>query len=119
MEAIKKQLTLPTKQYYEKHLAIVNVFLPVTLTPKEIEVLAAFMSLKGSIAEDRFGTSARKLVMKEMNIVPGGLGNYLRDLKRKGFIRESGDTLTILPLLHPSQDKQNYMFQLIKDTTVE
>lgn len=114
MEALKKQLTLPTKKYYEKHLAIVNIFLPVTLTPKEIEVLANFMSLEGSIAQDRFGTSAKKLVMKELNLSPGGLGNYLSSLKKKGFIKEKEDNLYILPLLHPQEGRQNYLFQLVE-----
>ena len=115
MRPVQKQLILKGKQYYEKHLTIVNVFLPVSLTPKEIEVLAAFMSLEGSIALDRFGTSARKLVMAELKIVPGGLGNYLRDLKKKKFIIESPTGLTILPLLHPSGESQTYMFKLIKE----
>jgi DNA-binding MarR family transcriptional regulator len=116
MIPLKKQLTLPAKQYYEKHLAIVNVFLPVTLTPKEIEVLAAFMSLEGSIAIDRFGTSARKLVREELSISSGGLGNYLKSLKDKGFITETPDSdFNILPLLHPAEGKQGYMFQLNKE----
>lgn len=115
MIPLKKQLTLPAKQYYEKHLAIVNVFLPITLTPKEVEVLAAFMSLEGSIALDRFGTSARKLVREQLNISSGGLGNYLKSLKDKGFIKETAENnFTIIPLLHPSEDKQGYVFQLNK-----
>lgn len=112
---IQKQVTLPAKQYYEKHLTIVNVFLPITLTPKEIEVLATFMSLEGSIAADRFGTSARKLVRDELSLSAGGLGNYLKSLKDKGFIKENAEnSFTILPILHPSENKQNYIFQLNK-----
>ena len=61
MNTLKKQLRLPKTQYYTKHLSIVNIFLPIQLTPKEIEVLAAFMSLEGDIADQRFGTSARKM----------------------------------------------------------
>jgi DNA-binding MarR family transcriptional regulator len=112
---IKKQLTLPTRQYYEKHLTIVNVFLPVNLTPKEIEVLAVFMSFEGSIATDRFGTSARKMVREELGISSGGLGNYLRSLIDKGFLKEDGkNNFIILPVLYPSENRQEYLFQLNK-----
>lgn len=114
MKALKKQLVLPKNEYYIKHLSIVNVFLPKSLTPKEIEVIAAFMSLEGDIAEQRFGTSARKLVMSQLSISPGGLGNYLKSLKDKGFITENGDSFDILSILHPHTEKQNYMFQLVK-----
>lgn len=113
MKVIQKQLKLEKEQYYIKHLSIVNVFLPIELTPKEIEVIANFMSLEGDIAKDRFGTSARKLVMEQMGISPGGLGNYMKSLKDKGFIID-GEQTTILPILHPDTVEQGYMFKLIK-----
>lgn len=115
MNTLKKQLKLPKTQYYTKHLTIVNIFLPVQLTPKEIEVLAAFMSLEGDIADQRFGTSARKMVMAQLGVKPGGLGNYLKSLQSKGFlIKEETQKFKILPMLHPTPTTQNYMFQLIK-----
>jgi len=107
---IQKTLTLTEYDFFVKHLSIVNVFLPVHLTPKEIEVLAMFMSLTGDIAEDRFGTSARKIVMTKLNLSAGGLGNYLKSLKTKGFIQNN----EIIPILHPKSDEQPYMFKLIK-----
>jgi len=112
MRIIQKQLKLEKNDYYIKHLSIVNVFLPVELTPKEIEVLASFMSLEGDIALDRFGTSARRLVMRQLNLSPGGLGNYMKSLKTKGFIMEKQGDLTILPILHPEAEGQGYMFKL-------
>lgn len=114
MEIIKKQLILPKNEYYLKHLSIVNIFLPRKLTPKEIEVVAAFMSLEGDIARDRFGTSARRMVMQQMHIQPGGLGNYLDSLQKKGFITKEHGSFTILPILHPMDDQQGYMFNLLK-----
>ena len=112
---IKKQLKLPKIKYYTQHLSIVNVFLPIKMTPKEIEVLAVFMSLEGDIAEQRFGTSARKMVMESMGIKPGGLGNYLKELKKKGFLIEDQDhKFVIKQLLHPEPKVQNYMFQLLR-----
>jgi len=115
MEIITKQLTLDTHSYYVKHISIVNVFLPKKLTPKEIEVLASFMSLEGDIARDRFGTSARKMVKEELKLSSGGLGNYLRDLKLSGFISNVNGKLSILPILYPENKMQGYMFKLYKD----
>jgi len=115
MNTLKKKLTLPKSEYYTKHLSIVNVFLPVKMTPKEIEVLSAFMSLEGDIAEQRFGTSARKIVMDEMNIKPGGLGNYFKSLKEKGFLTDDAQNkFKIYTMLYPDPTVQNYMFQLQK-----
>lgn len=113
MKPLLKKLELSKEQYYSKHLSIINVFLPKKLTPKEIEVISLFMSLRGDIAEDRFGTSARKIVMNHMGIQPGGLGNYLKALKEKEFIREDENgNLSLLPILFPSEPRQGYMFKL-------
>ena len=115
MKTIKKQLKLPKNDYYTKHLSIVNVFLPVSLTPKEIEVLASFMSLEGDIANERFGTTARKMVMRELGVKPGGLGNYLKSLQGKGFlIKDEVEKFKIHSMLYPELTTQNYMFQLLR-----
>ena len=115
MNIIRKTLKLSSEQYYEKHLLIINHILPIQMTPHEAKVLAAFMSLKGDIAEDPFGTSGRKLVKKRLNISSGGLGNYLDQLKRKEFISLDGKKLKILPLLQPDRIEQGYQFKLIND----
>lgn len=48
MAIIQKGLVgLIGKDYYIRHLSIINPFLPVELTPKEREVLGTFMSFKG------------------------------------------------------------------------
>ena len=83
------------------------------MTPKEAEVLAIFMALEGDISSDPFGTSGRKIVRNKMNISSGGLGNYLRDLKDKGFILTKVDgELYILPILIPQDKEQGYQFKL-------
>lgn len=117
MRIIKKLLKLGRLDYYKKHLFIINYILPVQMTPKEIEVLAAFMSLEGDIVKDSFGSSGRKIVMDKLNIQPGGLGNYLSQLKDKGFIIENKDTkeLSILPILIPNNKEQIYQFKLVQD----
>lgn len=116
MEQIKKHLKLSKDQYYESHLSIVNCILPVKLTPTEISVLAAFMSLNGDIGKDRFGTTARKMVKKKLGISASGLSNYLRDLKNKEFLLEEKEKeYTILPLLFPEEKEQLYLFKLVNE----
>ena len=116
MSTIRKQLRLPKIEYYTKHLSIVNIFLPVHLTPNEIKVLATFMSLEGDIAEDRFGPSARKIVMHTLGLKPGGLGNYLKSLKIKNFLKKDEEKkFEILPLLYPDTSTQEYTFQLVNN----
>lgn len=107
---ISKHLRLDKDSYYETHLSIVNCILPVKMTPMEIKVLSRFMGLTGDIAQDRFGTSAKKLVKTNLGITSAGMSNYLRTLKDKEFIKE--DTMTILPILFPGKGEQDYLFKL-------
>lgn len=115
MNIIKKALVLSREDYYKKHLLIINYILPVHMTTKEAEVLAAFMSLRGDIQQDPFGTSGRKLVREKVNISAGGLGNYLDQLKNKGFIYEDNNKLHIAPKLIPDDKEQGYQFKLISN----
>jgi DNA-binding MarR family transcriptional regulator len=110
-EIIQKTLILDENEFYVKHLSIINVFLPVSLTKKEIDILAAIMSMKGDISRDRFGPTARKIIMEKFNLSQGGISNYLKSMKEKGFINEFNE---ILPILHPKSDNQPYMFKLVK-----
>ena len=115
MEIIKKALRLSREDYYKKHLLIINHILPVQMTPKEAEVLAAFMSLQGDIAKDPFGTSGRKIVREKLGISAGGLGNYLDQLKSKKFIYGEDRDLKILSILIPKDKVQGYQFKLEVD----
>lgn len=116
MNIIRKVLKLSKEEYYKKHLLLINHILPVQMTPKEAEVLAAFMSLEGDIAKLPFGTSGRRIVRNRLNISAGGLGNYLDQLKKKGFILTKEDTsLYILPILIPERKVQGYQFKLEVD----
>ena len=114
MHIVQKAIKLSKYDYYEKHLLIINNVLPVQMTPKEAKVLAAFISLEGDIATNPFGTTGRKLVRERLGLSSGGLGNFLDQLKKKGFLRESEDKeITILPVLVPSKDGvQGYQFKL-------
>lgn len=113
---IKKLLQLDRDDYFQTHLDLINCILPVRMTPREIEVLAAFMSLEGDIAQYRFGPSAKKIVMTKLGLSPAGLSNFIGtqgSLTEKGFLLKQGDMTKILPLLIPKQDEQTYLFKLI------
>ena len=113
MNIIRKALKLKKEEFYKKHLLIINHILPVQMTNKEAEVLAAFISLEGDIAKDPFSTSGRKIVRERLNIQPGGLGNYLDAFKKKQFVLENNDKeLRIIPILIPSKLEQFYQFKL-------
>lgn len=107
---IKKVLELNRFDYFITHLKIINPVLPVQLTPKEIELLANFMILEGSIANDRFGTTGRKIIKEKMDIGAAGISNYMKSLKEKGFITKDNE---ILPILFPENKEQFYQFKLI------
>lgn len=117
MKLISKSiLGIGKRQYYETHLKIINPFLPVELTPKRLEVLAAFMALEGDIANDRFGTTARKSIKKELKLSNGGLGNYLKYYKEKNiiYIPENKTDYEIRPFMWPEPTSQGYQFKITK-----
>lgn len=112
-DIIKKTLELENQEYYEKHLQVINAVLPEQMTSKEIEVLASFMALEGEIAEeDRFGTYCRKKVKSLKNLSNGGLANYIRILKEKGFIKVGENGEYEIPFfLFPQPTAQQYEFK--------
>lgn len=112
MTEIKKLLRLGKARYFETHLSLINCVLPKQLTPMEIKVVAAFMGLEGDIAQYRFGPSAKKIVMTELELSPAGLSNHLASLLKKGFLLKRGDITEILPILMPEQTEQVYLFKL-------
>ena len=112
MKQIKKLLKLPKKEYYETHLSIINCLLPVKMTPMETKVIAAFMSLEGDIAQHRFGPSAKKIIMQELDLSPAGLSNYIRSLLSKGFLEKRADMINFFPVLIPEPDEQFYLLKL-------
>lgn len=118
MAIIQKSLMdLSRKDYYIKHLGIINPFLSIELTPKEREVLGIFMSFIGPQAEkDRFGTTFRKEVKAELNLSDGGLGNYLKALKTKKAIYEELDgRLAVKSYLFPEEKQQFYQFKILSN----
>jgi len=114
MKEIKKLLKLEEDDYYETHLSIVNCLLPIKMTPMELKVIAAFMGLKGDIAQFRFGPSAKKIIMERLKLSPSGLSNYIGSLIEKGFLIKSADITNILPILIPESNEQIYLLKLQK-----
>ena len=106
---IKKVLKLSVLEYYNTHLQLINPILPITMTPKEIEILAYFMSFNGTIAEDRFGTTAKNIVKSKMKLSNAGVSNYMKKLKDKGLVKDG----IILHILFPDTEKQQYQFELV------
>lgn len=114
MREIKKLLKLPKSEYYMTHLSIVNCLLPEKMTPKEIEVMALFMCLEGDITKDRFGKTAKKIIMEKLKLSPSGLSNHMTSMKNKGFLIETQNILTIWPLLNPEKAEQIYTLKLVQ-----
>jgi DNA-binding MarR family transcriptional regulator len=113
MAEIKKLIRLSRLEFFKVHLSLINCLLPRKMTPKEIEVMANFMSLEGDISLHRFGPSARKMIRERMEISMGGLSNYMTSLLEKGFLMRNGDLIVILPILFPQDNEQEYRFKLI------
>jgi hypothetical protein len=117
MNVIRRSLSgLTLNEYNEKHLCIVNQFLPIQITKTEIKVLAGFMSLQGDVSNyNRFGTEARKIIMGKLTMSSGGLGNHLKSLKNKAFIfYDDKKVLQINPHLIPADVSQGYQFKISK-----
>ena len=112
METIYKTIKLKKEDYYRIHLSIINPVLPVTLTPREIDILASFMVFEGDIALDRFGTTAKKMAMESLKLKPSNLSNFMKNLLKKGFIFEKNGKMEILPILFPEKNKQEYKFRI-------
>jgi DNA-binding MarR family transcriptional regulator len=117
MKVIQKIFNLINEDYYITHLRIINSLLPVRLSDKEIEVLAAFMSLDKSITEGNcFNSVARKKVQLLLNLSPAGLSNHLKSMLKKQFITENtvNNIITIKPFLLPEDTNQGYQFKIVK-----
>lgn len=113
---IQRDISLPPKEYFRKHLAIVNCLLPAQLTDKEIDVLSEFLSLQPEIiAGDMFNSFARNKVRKALDLSHGGLSNHLKSMKKKDFLYIRGDgKLAMREFLLPHETIQGYQIKLRK-----
>lgn len=118
MQVITKAIKVSSSDYYVKHLEILNVLLPIKLTSKETEVLAAFMDQeKELIEDDMFNGIVRKKVMNKLGLKPGGLGNHLKSMIEKGFLvkNEISKRIKVKPFLLPENNNQGYRIKLLKE----
>ena len=76
------------------YLKLINVILPEPLTQKEIEVLSAFMELKGDLVEsNRFGTEARRLIRNKFGFkTHSNIDNYIKYFRTKGILVKNEET---------------------------
>ena len=115
MKVIQKALRVG-EEYYVTHLTVINPFLNIKLSSKEIEVLAAFMEIKGELVEDdRFNTIVRKKVRDKLGLSSAGLSNYLKTMQEKGHLikNEFSHRITIAEYLIPSEGGQGYQFKIL------
>ena len=93
MKRVKNEVVTAT-DFYPKYLKLINVILPNPLTQKEIEVLSAFMELRGDLVEsNRFGTEARRLIRNKFGFkTHSNIDNYIKYFKTKGILVKNEDT---------------------------
>ena len=93
MKRVKNEVVKAT-DFYPKYLKLINVILPHPLTQKEIEVLSAFMELKGDLVEsNRFGTEARRLIRNKFGFkTHSNIDNYIKYFKTKGILVKNQQT---------------------------
>lgn len=120
MAESRKVETLSRDMFFKIHLSLLNVMLSIRLesmTPKEVEVLATFMALEGDIAGLRFGSSARKIIRKKLDMSESGLSNHMRELLRKGYIKNTENGIAIHSKLNIESNEHVYWFKLINDNS--
>ena len=63
-----------------------------------------------------FSTESRRLVREDYNLSHGGLGNYLKDFRDKGYIQRGEDQEYYLnPLVQMENGRQDYKFTLVRE----
>ena len=118
MKPLQKILRVNREEFFKMHLSIINTLAKdeEKMVNKEMEVLAAFLSLDKSITdEDMFNTLARKQVKVKLgNMSAGGLGNHLKSLIEKNHLYKNEITgrITVNPAIIPEEPIQGYQIKL-------
>lgn len=115
MNPISKSLILNNEDYFRVHMEIINPLLPIKLSPKEIEILAIFMTFTGTLEQDKFSTTGKKIVREKLKLSHQSLSNYIASLVKKGFLVESDNKLELRPILFPHKEEQTYLIKLINE----
>ena len=98
-------------KYNKLHVSLLNVLNNIGLSGREIDVLSSFLSLDESIIdEDMFNPVARKKVMLQLGLKPGGLGNHLKSLITKGVLTKNKITnrIKLNPIFKARDKSQGY-----------
>ena len=113
------EIKVDREKYFIMHLNILNATIQIEskrLVNKEIEVLAAFMSLDKNITKDDMSNSLARNMVKESldNMSAGGLSNHLRTLIAKGYLVKDDITnkITMIPAIIPDEPIQHYQIKL-------
>lgn len=107
MQRRKKSFTfLASSDYTKLYIRIYEAISGQTLTPREIDVLAAFLSFDGYVAKiSRFSRSFRKQVMKDLKMSPAQMSNILTDLQKKEvLLKDEAGELYVDPVYVPPAD---------------
>lgn len=107
METISHRQKYPNRRaYILAHLELINCILPVKTTPREREILAAFMDKPG----ERFSPKNRAAVRQELDMKSANLSKAIRELQAKDFLKEKEDgLLEIHPVIIPTEGEQKYI----------
>lgn len=117
MKVIQKQIKRNTFEYFLVHIKLTNVFMNSLMSEKEMEVLAATLSLDSKIiGVEPYNSFARKKIREKLKMSPAGLSNHLKSLTDKGVLIRDEITgrINIKEFIIPDLEWQGYQFKIIK-----
>lgn len=118
MQVVRKTLELEPREYHTMHLKLIMPLIKVSLTEKEISVLAEFLSQPKELKDlGIFNNVSRKRVKDYLGISTAGLSNYLKELKDKKLLYVDGefDILKVNKNVLPDEEVQGYQFKIVKN----
>lgn len=118
MRVIQKQIKKDSFNYFLVHMKLVNIFMDSLISEKEMEVLAATLSLDQKIiGVEPYNPFARKKIREKLKISSAGLSNHLRSLIDKGILvkDEVTNRINIREFIIPSPEWQGYQFKVIRE----
>lgn len=118
MKVIQKQIKKDSFNYFLVHMKLINIFMESLLSEKEMEVLAATLSLDQKIiGVEPYNPFARKKIRERLKMSPAGLSNHIRSLIDKGVLvkDEITNRINIRDFIIPNPEWQGYQFKVIKE----
>jgi len=117
MNTLRKTLVASGFRRAKIHLLMINMFVEVGLSEKELEVLANFISAPENLKQTyMFNTAVRKYVCQQSGICNKGISNHLKSMINKKFIVR--DPITKLLSISPNLLPTNQIYHIeIKNET--